>query len=96
MITLSTLLIVVREVLGQESTEKLYLLTMMLVEGKLFTLSVQTILKQMCVRSVKVRALPLGIPFDNFVELAKEAPASKLDVPKDALVCNLSWHLKMK
>jgi len=37
-------------------------------------------------RSVKVRALPLGIPFDSFVELAKEAPPARLDVPKDALV----------
>ena len=33
-----------------------------------------------------MRALPLGIPFDSFVELAKNAPAARLDVPKDALV----------
>ena len=36
---------------------------------------------------MKVRALPLGIPFDTFVDLAREAPPAKLDVPKDALVC---------
>jgi len=37
-------------------------------------------------RSVKIRAFPLGIPFQHFVNLANEVPPAKWDKPEGALV----------
>ena len=37
-------------------------------------------------RSVKVRAFPLGIPYQHFVNLANEVPIAKWDKPDGALV----------